>query len=214
MRATFREARYQAEKLSYLEHLTDTVESLQKLSQDRRRTLRAAEGQAAPAPLAQAPSLPRSPISQPGRVAAIAGGNKTGSGHLANDEDLAAAVAAWIETESKRRGSKVSWKEGLLHMTSGRGSMVTAAEVSPSKTQAGDTGFDYTREAGWLSRSGPRSTSDATAIQIARTAALSAPVQPLHAAEADTGPVAEIARALMRAKHIDYKTALLEASTL
>ncbi len=86
-------------------------------------------------------------------------------------------------------------------------------------------GFVYSRESGWQPAGGPTSTSLATALEIARRAALSGPVEPIKGAEpaTDTEPLLEMAKALMYSRHqstdpktSDYsenlKRALTEAS--
>ena len=80
-------------------------------------------------------SLPKSPVVQAARVAAVARGDRDrGSGLLADNNGLAEAAAAWQAQQQKRTGRKPSWKESLL-AASKRASQVEAAEPPVASAQ-------------------------------------------------------------------------------
>ncbi len=80
-------------------------------------------------------SLPRTPVVQAARVAAVARGDRDrGSGLLADNNGLAEAAAAWQAQEQRRTGRKPSWKESLL-AASKQASKVDAAESPVSSAQ-------------------------------------------------------------------------------
>lgn len=135
--AAFNEARYQAEKFSLLDVMADTVGRLTEMSEARKQAkLRLHDLGGGPA-LSTAPAMPKTPVAQPGRTAAVARGDRDrGSGLLTDDPDLAQKVSDWIEKETKLRGAKPSWKEGLLAVTSRRGSVVSASESTTHSAEA------------------------------------------------------------------------------
>ena len=185
-------------------------------------------------PAADGPTLPRTPVAQSARTAAVVRGDRDrgGSGHLANNDALAQAAAAWQAREQKRTGVKPSWKAALL-AASKQASQVAAAEppVSslpqpkpiPAAPPPVTRGFDWIGGA-WDPQPNPQTAAREAALLASRNA----PVLKLSADggdedDTDTTSLAKKAHARMseRGQSVDpkskdylknLKSALLEVS--